>query len=182
MKTPPIERPVEGAADAPPLFLPDEPFPPYRFVPGHAPHPVAHADGYLHGVHRPPPPYLERERWRDNAAYLRGFDFFNRAWWWEAHESWEELWHVVEGKDDAQHALLKGLIQLAACALNRERASDRGADRLIGTACEELEKAERLGAVDGRLCGLDLAAVREEAGRHLAKPTARVDGFYLVPR
>jgi len=36
----PVERPVAGAPGAPPLWLPDEPFPPYRFVPGQAPHPA----------------------------------------------------------------------------------------------------------------------------------------------
>ena len=88
---------------------------------------------------RPPaPPYEPLERWRHSRPYLRGLDFFNRGWWWEAHETWESLWHVAEGRDEAQHELLKGLIQLAASALNRERGNDAGAERLLDTACAAL--------------------------------------------
>lgn len=134
-----IERPPSGAADAPPLFV-DQPFPPYRFVPGVTPHPFAHAEGWGFGKERPPPPLLAPERWAENTPYLRGCDFFNRGWWWEAHEAWEDLWHVVEGHHPRQWQLLKGLIQLAACALQRERGIDGGAERLLLTALACLER------------------------------------------
>ena len=174
-----LGRPPAGGPDAPALHCPDEPFPPYRFVPGKSPHPFAHEGGWGRGLERSVLPFLARDAWETNAAYLCGIDFFNRGWWWEAHEVWEELWHVVEGKDAVQHDLLKGLIQLAACALNRERASDSGAARLLGTACNFLQRAED--ASSPRLMGLDLPALRDEARRRLDGPIARVDGFYLLP-
>lgn len=175
---PTLGRPVEGAPGAPPLLVPDQPFPPYRFVPGLAPHPFAHEGGWGHGQCRPPPPFLSRDAWRENRAYLLGRDYFNRGWWWEAHEVWEELWHVVEGKDAVQHDLLKGLIQLAACALNRERASDKGAGRLLSSAEGRLRHVQAEAGAE-IVMGLDLAALCRRAVEHLGSPTTRVDGFYL---
>ncbi|MDG2149922.1 MAG: DUF309 domain-containing protein [Planctomycetota bacterium] len=178
---PTLGRPVEGSPGAPPLLLPDQQFPPYRFVPGRAPHPFAHEGGWGYGEDRSPPPFLSREAWRDNRAYLSGCDYFNRGWWWEAHEVWEELWHVVEGKDAVQHDLLKSLIQLAAAALNRERSSDKGAARLLGRAEERLRRVQ-VEADAEVVMGLDLKALCCRAVEHLGSPTVRVDGFYLEPR
>jgi len=201
---PTLGRPVSGEAGAPPRLCPDVPFPPYRFVPGRAPHPFAHDGGWGRGAPRPVPPFVSHVDWRNNRSYLFGLDLFNRGWWWEAHEVWEELWHVVEGQDDAQHALLKGLIQLAACALNRERGADPGAERLLTTACAAFAVAGRRAAAaradasrdaqaakadarraapaaEATLMGLDLKAVAEAARAALGQPTARVEGFYLVP-
>lgn len=174
------ERPVAGEPGAPPLFLPRVAFPPYRFVPGQAPHPFMDREGWGYGQHPAAPPFVPRERWRESEPYLRGLDFFNRGWWWEAHESWESLWHVVEGRDAAQHELLKGLIQLAACALNRERGHDEGAARLLETAHAALQRAKEA-AGGARLCGLDLDAVAADARRALGAPTACVGPLYLRP-
>lgn len=186
-----IERPPQGAPDAPALFV-DEAFPPYRFVPGVTPHPFAHADGWGYGLERPKPPFLPPERWAEDQAFLRGCDFFNRGWWWEAHETWEDLWHVVEGRHSRLWLLLKGLIQLAACALQRERGVDKGAARLLGTATEYIEQVaadDQPGGAEpaqssskpARFCGLDLLALSSEARERLGVPVARVDGFYLRP-
>ncbi|GJM21407.1 MAG: hypothetical protein DHS20C15_13220 [Planctomycetota bacterium] len=169
-----LGRPVEGEPGAPPLFV-DEPFPPYRFVPGKTPHPFAHAEGYGHGAPRPVPVFLPEDRWRENRAYLRGVDFFNRGWWWEAHEAWEELWHVVEGKDDRQHTLLKALIQLAACALNRERGVGGGAARLLASATAALDGL----APATQLLGVDLVAMRGSAQALLVANVPQVNGFYV---
>ena len=162
------------------LFLPDEPFPPYRFVPGRTPHPFAQEGGYAYGERPPNPPACAREDWRDNRAYLRGIDFFNRGWWWEAHEAWEGYWHAVEGEDVAQHDLMKALIQLAACALNRERGHDGGADRLLVTSSAAFDRAREAAGSD-TLCGLDLPALVAEARQRLGAPTDAVNGFYLCP-
>ena len=175
----PIERPVDGAPGAPPRYLPDEGFPPYRFVPGHTPHPYKQAGGYAYGEEPPAPPFVARDEWTSNAAYLRGVDFFNRGWWWEAHEVWEGLWHVVQPRDPVQHDLLKGLIQLAACALNRERGHDGPAGTLLATARRFLARAKEAGGP--RLLGLDLDALDARAQATLGAAAASVEGLYLAP-
>jgi hypothetical protein len=182
-RTPP-ERPVAGLPDAPPLLLPDQPFPPYRFVPGHAPHPFAHREGYGYGQRPEPPPFRTAGQWKRNRAYLHGVDLFNRGWWWEAHEVWESYWHVTAGHDAQQHDLFKALIQLAACALNRERGSDGGAARLLFSAIGLLEKVDRQRAGEP-LCGLVLADVVSNGHKFLAEAVdprvGAVNGFYLRP-
>ncbi len=177
---PPVERPLAGGPGAPPLFMPHVPFPPYRFVPGHAPHPFAHEGGYAYGQRTPVPPYLPESAWRENVPYLRGLDFFNRGWWWEAHESWESYWHVAKPRDARQELLFRALIQFAACALNRERGQDGGAGRLLLTAMRALDAA-RVDAGGGRVCGLDLAGVAADMQMFLAEPNAVVNGLYLRP-
>jgi predicted metal-dependent hydrolase len=174
----PVDRPVSGVAGAPPLFLPDEEFPPYRFVPGATPHPFKQPGGYALGHVATPPEYLPAEAWRENPAFLRGCDFFNRGWWWEAHEVWEGLWHVCRERDEDQAALLQSLIQLAAAALNRERGHDPASGRLVDRATERLAD---LGQAHARLCGLDLAALIAEAKEQLGHTRDRVDGYYLIP-
>jgi hypothetical protein len=180
----PPERPVEGRPGAPALFLPKLPFPPYRFVPGHAPHPFAHRDGYAYGERPEAPPFRTPGQWKRNRPFLRGVDFFNRGWWWEAHEAWESYWHVTAGKDSQQHDLFKGLIQLAACALNRERRSDEGAARLLFSAITLLEKVDRQRGGE-ELCGLVLADVVSNAQKFLGAgvdpEVGAVNGFYLRP-
>lgn len=176
----PVPRPVEGARGAPPLWLPDEPFPPYRFVPGHAPHPFAQEGGYAYGKRPPNPPPCAADDWRNNHAFLRGVDFFNRGWWWEAHEAWEGYWHAVEGVDVAQHDLMKGLIQLAASALNLERDNHSGAQKLLETATQALARAWDAAGRES-LCGLDLGNLAIEANDRLTIATGPVRGFYLWP-
>lgn len=175
----------EGDPDGPPpLFLPQLPFPPYRFVPGVTPHPFNQPGGYALGQRPPAPPFLPRDSWPVNEPYLRGLDFFNRGWWWEAHESWESLWHAVQGRDEAQHELLKGLIQLAASALNRERGLHDGADRLLQSALAALSRAAAAASAAGkpRLMGLDLDEVAAAARRALPAREATVTGLFLRPR
>ncbi|HMC90499.1 MAG TPA: DUF309 domain-containing protein, partial [Gemmataceae bacterium] len=75
-----------------PRFLPDEPLPPYSYVPGRFPHPHSDPRGHSYGVRRERPPALDARDWQTARAYLRGVDLFNHGFYWEAHEAWEELW------------------------------------------------------------------------------------------
>src|SRR4030095_3868699 len=87
------EPPFAGA----PRYAPQRPFPPYRFVPGLNPHPVSHPQGhsYRGRAREEPPPRFAPERWRENVDFLHGCDLYNHAYWWEAHEAWEGLWHLT---------------------------------------------------------------------------------------
>ena len=127
-----LGRPPAGGPGAPELHFPDEAFPPYRFVPGKNPHPFAHEGGWGYGTDRAPPPFVERDAWSGNTAYLRGVDLFNRGWWWEAHEVWETLWK--ESRSD----YYQGLIQMAAALIKVHIGQWSGAGRLIARARERL--------------------------------------------
>ncbi len=166
--------------DAPDLWRPEEPFPPYRFVPGKNPHPFAQKGGYAFGERPLPPPFCSLESWREHPPYLRGVDFFNRGWWWEAHEIWEGAWHACEGRESVQREWLQGLIQLAACALNRERDHHDGADRLLQSSIDHLEAAREGSGGEERLGGLNVEDLVQKARDFLTPRTLPKEGFYLV--
>lgn len=93
-------------------YCPQMPFPSYRHIPGVTPHPIRDPLGHSYGMEevvdeKPLPP----EMWKQNKAYLYGVDLYNFAYWWEAHEAWEGLWHQAE---DTYRLFLQGLIQVSA--------------------------------------------------------------------
>src|SRR5947208_16103799 len=78
-----------------PRLVPQEPFPPYTFVPGQSPHPVSDPEGHSFGQPPSVPAPLDPEHWEDCRDYLFGLDLFNHGFRWEAHEAWEGLWHAA---------------------------------------------------------------------------------------
>ena len=106
-------------------------FPPYRHVPGVTPHPINDPEGHSYGLEEAgdepiPPP----EAWRENEDYLYGVDLYNFAYWWEAHEAWEGLWHEAE---DDYRLFLQGLIQVSASLIKYHTRQLRGL-RSLSTA------------------------------------------------
>lgn len=94
------------------------PFPPYRFVPGLTPRPDAEwraAHGSVVGPWSP-------DEWRTLEPYLHGIDLYNFAYWWEAHEALEELWHAA-GRTSEQARFVQGIIHLSAANLNLHRGN-----------------------------------------------------------
>lgn len=128
-------REINPPAGTPPRYT-QRPFPPYRYVPGLHPHPVAHPDGHsFHpaGVHPPAGPLLEPRRWRDTEDYLYGIDLYNGGYWWEAHEAWEGLWQQTD-KAGRQGRFLQGIIQVSAAHLKRHVGQPEGVRRLLERA------------------------------------------------
>ena len=138
-------------------------FPPYRYVPGLQPHPLAHEGGHrcagapAIGAWTADLP-LERD-----VAWLGGLDLFDHRYFWESHELWEQRWHQVD-RGHPTRDLLQGMIQAAATVLRLHAGDARAAGRLLGRV--EL----RLGAVAavGPGCGFDLAAFVEALRGHVA--------------
>ena len=85
---------------------------------------------------------------------------FNALEFWEAHESWEELWLAAES--DVEQ-FLQGLIQLAAAYHHIRRGTLRGAVRLIDAALR------RLDAFPLVYCGIDRTAAVTAAREHRAR-------------
>ena len=55
--------------------------------------------------------------------FQRGIDLFNRGEFFEAHEVWEELWHLSTGR---QYDFIQGLIQTAVALVHYQRENPRG--------------------------------------------------------
>jgi len=89
--------------------------------------------------------------------FRQGVEHFNALRFWEAHESWEELWLAAES--DVEQ-FLQGLIQLAAAYHHIRRGTWRGAVRLFDAALR------RLDAFPLVYSGLDRTAVVAAAREH----------------
>lgn len=111
-------------------------FPPYRFVPGRHPHPTGSPGGHSYlppGHGEPLVRFVRPEDWRKSEEYLYGCDLYNHAFWWEAHEAWEGLWHLPE-RGSVQRNFLQGLIQVSACHLKLRLGHMDGVARLRETS------------------------------------------------
>jgi hypothetical protein len=112
------------------------PLPPYSYVPGFTPHPVSDPRGHMHNLPHPvPPPALDPANWQASEPYRYACDLFNQGYYWEAHESWESLWHAA-GRRGPVAAWLKGLIKLAAAAVKLREGNAAGAQRHARRALE----------------------------------------------
>jgi uncharacterized protein len=92
-------------------------------------------------------------------AFTRGVEHFNSLEFWEAHESWEELWLVAESD---LHQFLQGLIQIAAAYHHVKRGTFRGAVRLFDAGLQKLRAFPTL------YCGIDREAVERASAEHRA--------------
>jgi hypothetical protein len=160
----------------PPVRLTRRAFPPYAYVPGREPHPVTDPAGHSHGVREEVLRLGERELprdWRRVEEYLYGIDLFNAAFFWEAHESWEAVWHAV-ARESAVGGFLQGLIQASASLLQRHCGRDRGALNLLVRSKGNLEGAHEWLEASGRdaYMGVELAAWERALERRHAEADA----------
>jgi predicted metal-dependent hydrolase len=93
------------------------------------------------------------------SRFLQGVEHFNSREFWEAHESWEELWLVAESEAEQ---FLQGMIQMAAAYHHVQRGTVRGAVRLFDAAMR------RLSAFPPGYCGIDRSRVEAQALPHRA--------------
>jgi len=108
-----------------PRLVPDEPFPPYAFVPGRFPHPTSDPSGHSFGVEPAVPAKVELDRWQSCRPYLYGIDLFNAGYYWESHVAWESLW-LACGRKGVAADFLKGLIKLAAAGVKALEGKPEG--------------------------------------------------------
>lgn len=164
-------------------FLPDEPFPPYSYVPGKFPHPIRDPDGHSYGQAESSVPRPQSAAWRECNVYLRGLDLFNAGFYWEAHEVWEQLWHAC-GRTGRDADFFKGLIKLAAAGVKAKEGNAAGVTRHAIRASELLRSVEREGSDDadspGRHFGLCLAEAIELAEQIVQGKRQIGDGEAIV--
>jgi hypothetical protein len=148
------------------------PLPPYRYLPGRAPHPTRDPRGHSFAREAAPErPDFDADDWAASEAYRFGIDLYNHAYWWECHEVLEGLWHAT-GRRSAAGLLLRGLIQLSAANWKRHQGAEAGAQSLARKARANLERAVR-GARAPRLLGIDVPELCDAVRAHFAGETGR---------
>ena len=170
-------------------LMPDEPLPPYSYVTGLFPHPtrdpLGHSFGHVAARSAP----IDPCNWAESRAYLVGCDLFNLGYYWEAHETWEGLWHAC-GRRGATADFLKGLIKLAAAGVKAREGRPQGVARHAARAAE-LFAGVRAAHGEGGYLGLELERLISIARRLASDPispsrsTAPVEivfDFELLPR
>ncbi len=124
-------------------------FPDYAYLPGQMPKDEKRSDIPQFRLQK-----LSSQNWQTNEAYLYGIDLFNHAFYYEAHEVWEELWHVT-GHKTQEGIFLKALIQIAAVRLKISLQEEKPAQRSLLSAQKYLEEIHSLHSY---FAGLDLTS------------------------
>ena len=137
------------------------PLPPYRFVKGRTPHPRRNPHGHSFGQPEPRPSAFPPDQWRCSEWYLYGVDLYNFAYWWECHEVFEALWHVV-GHHTEQGRFFQALIQVAAANLKRFLGVHHAADKLQRSGLDRLQHIPRY------YMGLNVASFAEDVRNSFA--------------
>ncbi len=172
-------------------YLPDQPFPPYSYVPRQFPHPTRNRAGHggLSVTERLAPP--EPGRWHECRPYLYGIDLFNHGYYWEAQEAWESLWHAC-GRTGIEADFLRALIRLAAAGVKAREGRLEGVRSHASAARVLLQNvATRVAGAQRHYMGLSLRQLEDYAvlvteGREirqidLGTPVAVVFPFILQP-
>ncbi len=97
-------------------------FPSYTYVPGQVPHPISDSQGHM---------FNQDSRLRmlsESEALQYGKHLFNHGFYWEAHEVWEQVWHM-RGRNGPAADFVKGLIKLAAAGVKCLEANSIGVHR-----------------------------------------------------
>ncbi len=130
-------------------LCPDRPLPPYSYVPGRFPHPIRDSSGHSYrapGIQQETPPrsltapVSLASDWKRSSDYLFGIDLFNHGFYWEAHETWEQLW-IEFGRSGRDADFIKGLIKLAAAGVKAREGRPIGVQR---HACRAKELFQRV--------------------------------------
>jgi predicted metal-dependent hydrolase len=131
-----------------------DPLPPYSFVPGGPwPHPTRSPQGHSFGRATQELEAIDPSEGSRSRRFLRGVELFNAGFYWEAHESWEALWHA-HGRHGPTADVLKGLIKLAAAGVKVREGQEHGVRTHARRAAESFARArDRVGR---HHLGLDL--------------------------
>ncbi len=91
----------------------------------------------------------------DRDPFDRGVVLFNAGQWFDAHEAWEDLWHMATGR---HRETLQGLIQLAVTMEHMRRGNPRGVINVFDASTRHLAGAPEL------FMGIELARLQREVG------------------
>ncbi len=106
--------------------------------------------------------------------FQEGIAHFNRGEYFEAHESWEEVWLKAA---EPEKTFLQGIIQIAAAFHHYNRKNLRGAKSLLRAGLAKLER------FPARRRGIALESLREAVRRWLASLDAgKAPPLQRIPR
>src|SRR2546423_1345886 len=123
-------------------FVPEQPLPPYSYVPGRFPHPTSDPAGHSYGVEPPKLAPFDPSAWQHHKTYLYGIDLFNYQYYWESHVEFESLW-LACGRSGATADFLKGLIKLAAAGVKHLEGKPQGVKSHAGRAAGHWREVAR---------------------------------------
>ncbi len=128
--------------------------PSYTHIPGVTPHPIRDPAGHSYAAPKLLADILEVAShphaaatvlppltWRNlplHPKFQWAVQLFNAGYYWEAHEAWEELWHLA-GRVGVMADFLKGLIKLAAAGVKLREHNLAGVERHSRRAEELLQ-------------------------------------------
>ena len=131
--------------------------------------------GHSYGVELPKVSLSHEKEWRECEPYLWGIDLFNSGYYWEAHESWEAVWHAT-GRSGAMADFCKALIKFAAAGVKAREGRANGVKRHAQRAKQLLESvATQIGSGQQRFMGLSLPTLVQCAEELINNPSAVVN-------
>jgi hypothetical protein len=168
-------------------YAPEKELPPYSYVSGRFPHPISDPQGHSFGVTSAGVPLADSDRWQESVAYRYGIDLFNFGYYWEAHETWEALWHAA-GRSGSDAVFFQGLIKLAAAGVKLREGNQRGLSRHALRARELFQQISGgdircfgLAIKDLILCAEDLVANPPDAVATAADSVMPILRYRLAP-
>lgn len=103
--------------------------------------------------------------------FYEGLDLFNNAEWFDAHEAWEDAWHLASGD---QKRFLQGLIQCAVTLEHVRRGNPRGV-RAVWRTCQT-----KFVDLPDRCMGIDVPDLLDRMRRTI-KPILDLPAEYYDP-
>jgi predicted metal-dependent hydrolase len=108
----------------------------------------------------------------EQEAFLRGVAQFNAGFYFECHDTLEEIWTGLRGPS---RDFVQGLIQVSVAFYHLSSGNLVGAESLFRRALKRLE------GYPGRCYGFDLEAQRREIGEWLGRVADGSSGSYQPP-
>lgn len=79
---------------------------------------------------------MARYKSQEAELFHEGIDLFNDDEWFEAHESWEEIWHMAQGE---KKRFYQGLIQYTVTIEHIRRGNPRGVRSVYETCMPKFD-------------------------------------------
>ena len=108
----------------------------------------------------------------EHKIYLEGIDLFNQGQWFDAHEVWEDVWHLASGE---KKRFYQGLIQCAVTLEHIRRGNPRGVRSVYQTALPKFDGLPRM------YLGIDIHRLLAELER-VVRPILDLPPHYFDPQ